>query len=146
MKKSIASIMAAVSMLTACTAFADGIVTVKINGEVLSSPIPARIVNDRTMLPMRSVFETLGARVTWAAEERMIFATKGNKFITLQIDNNKMSVQAIESDVNSITELDCPPFIDSDYTLVPVRAVAEALDCKVDWDAQSQTVEITKAE
>ena len=119
-------------------------ITVKINGETLKTPIAAKIINDRTMLPMRSVFETLGANVEWAEADQLIFATKGNKLITLKIGYPKIVIQTTESDKSEVLELETAPFIDGDYTLVPVRAVAESLDAKVDWDGETNTVLITK--
>ena len=119
-------------------------ITVKINGETLKTPIAAKIINDRTMLPMRSVFETLGANVEWAEADQLICATKGNKLITLKIGYPKIVIQTTESDKSEVLELETAPFIDGDYTLVPVRAVAESLDAKVDWDGETNTVLITK--
>ena len=119
-------------------------ITVKINGETLKTPIAAKIINDRTMLPMRSVFETLGANVEWAEADQLIFATKGNKLITLKIGYPKIVIQTTESNKSEVLELETAPFIDGDYTLVPVRAVAESLDAKVGWDGETNTVLITK--
>ena len=72
-----------------------------------------------------------------------IFATKGNSLITLQIGTPTMSVQTTDSSANNIVTLDTAPYIDGDYTLVPVRAVAEALSAQVDWSDETQTVSIT---
>ena len=119
-------------------------ITVKINGETLKTPIAAKIINDRTMLPMRSVFETLGANVEWAEADQLIFATKGNKLITLKIGYPKIVIQTTESNKSEVLELETAPFIEGDYTLVPVRAVAESLDAKVDWDGETNAVLITK--
>ncbi len=124
-------------------AYADGEITVSLNGATLDTPIPAQLVNDRTMLPMRAIFEALGAQVEWAGEDSLIFVTKGNKLIVLKIGTPQMSVQTTESTENRVIELDTAPFIDSDYTLVPVRAVAEALDAEVEWISDSRTVVIT---
>ena len=130
-------------MIFSTAAFAaDNEITVTVDGNVLSTPIPAQIVNGRTMLPMRSIFEKLGADVSWAGTDQLIFATKGNKFITLKIGVPKMSVQSTESADNQVTELDAAPFIDSDYTLVPVRAIAESLDADVQWNEETRTVAI----
>lgn len=130
-------------MIFSTAAFAaDNEITVTVDGNVLSTPIPAQIVNGRTMLPMRSIFEKLGADVSWAGADQLIFATKGNKFITLKIGVSKMSVQSTESADNQVTELDAAPFIDSDYTLVPVRAIAESLDADVQWNEETRTVAI----
>ena len=61
----------------------------------------------------------------------------------MQIDNKLMSVQKIGDDEVKKIELDTPPFIKDDSTIVPVRAVAESLGCKVEWDAQNYTVNIS---
>ena len=95
------------------------------------------------MLPMRSIFEKLGAVVTWVGADQLIFATKGNTFITLKIGVPQMSVQTTESTENKITELDTAPFIENDYTLVPVRAIAESLNANVEWNGETKTVAIT---
>ena len=118
-------------------------VTVKVNDIKVESPVPAQIVNDRTMLPMRSIFERIGARVTWMESEKIIFATKDSLLITMQIDNTVMSVRQIENDEIIKIELDSPPFIVNGSTLVPVRAVAESLGCSVKWDPQTYTVDIS---
>lgn len=144
MKKFIISIVLCAAMLFSSAAFAaDNEITVTINGETLNTPIPAQIVNDRTMLPMRSIFEKLGAVVTWVGADQLIFATKGNTFITLKIGVPQMSVQTTESTESKITELDTAPFIENDYTLVPVRAIAESLNANVEWDGEIKTVAIT---
>ena len=118
-------------------------VTVKVNNLDIESTVPAQIINDRTMLPMRSIFERLGARVTWMETDKIIFATKDDLFITMQIDNNIMSVQEIRNDAIRKIELDSPPFIKGDSTMVPVRAVAESLGCKVEWEHETYTVYIS---
>lgn len=118
-------------------------VTVKVNNIVVESPVAAQIINDRTMLPMRSIFERVGANVSWIEEERIIIATKGKKLITMQIDNPMMSVQSITNDEIVKIELDSPPIIKDDSTIVPVRAVAESLGYSVEWDAQTYTVNIS---
>lgn len=144
MKKILSSMLFCAVLFGSCAfAWADGI-TVNINGSKLETPVEAQIVNNRTVLPMRAVFEALGAKVEWIDADRLIFATKGNKFITLKIGIPQMSVQTTESVGNKIIELDTAPFIDSGYTLVPVRAAAEALDAGVEWIEETKTVEITK--
>lgn len=141
MKKILIS-LSAILMTLSLTAHAQD-VTVKVNGSVLDPPVPAQIVNDRTMLPMRSIFERLGAQVTWLEEDRIIVATKDKSLIVMQIDNTKMSVQNILSDEVTEILLDSPPFIQNDSTMVPVRAVAETLGAKVEWDPETYTVTIS---
>ena len=143
MNKIITYIVLCAAMIFSSAALAaDNEITVTVDGEPLDTPIPAQIVSDRTMLPMRAVFETLGAKVDWVGTDKIIFATKGNKFITMKIGVPKVVVQTTDSSENTVIELDCAPFIDSDYTLVPVRAVAEALDARVDWSEDTRTANI----
>lgn len=139
MKKLISLLLVCVSMIMPASAFADEI-TVLVNGEQLVTDVAPQIVNDRTMLPMRAIFEALGANVSWVERDRLIFATKGEYMIVMQIDNNQMSVQTVTSDENTAISLDVAPFIYNSRTLVPVRAVAESLDAQVDWVAETRTV------
>lgn len=143
MKKYILSLVLLFSVLSQNAYAQEREVTVRVNNFVIESPVAAQIINDRTMLPMRSIFERVGAKVTWIEEERIIIATKGKKLITMQIDNPVMSVQSIENDEIVKIELDSPPIIKDDSTIVPVRAVAESLGYTVEWDAQTYTVNIS---
>lgn len=117
-------------------------ITVLINGETLNSPIPAQLVNNRTMLPMRAVFEKLGAHVTWINDDEIIFADKGDTLVTFKIGVPQMVVQTASNSENTVIELDTAPFISGDYTLVPVRAAAEAFNAQVGWIDETNTVTI----
>ena len=129
-------------MVFSQTVFADDIV-IKVDGEVLNTPAAAKLVNDRTMLPMRSIFEKLGAEVTWFGNDQIIFASRGNTLIVMQIGNSQLTIQKSNTNEKQTITLDTAPYIDGDYTYVPVRAVAEALDANVDWVDEEQTVLIT---
>ncbi len=149
MKKLLAVIMSLAMTLSAVPALADeateteNAVKVLINNVPLETDVPAQIVNDRTLVPMRAIFETLGAQVQWVPENKSIFATSGATLIVMNIGLNKMAVTTIGGESKTL-ELDVPPQIIEDRTLVPVRAISEALGCKVDWDGVSRTVIITK--
>ncbi len=143
MKKYILSLVLFLTLLSANVYAEKEEITVRVNNLVIESPVPAQLVNDRTMIPMRSIFEHIGAKVTWMESEKIIFATKGSYFITMQIDNTTMSVQQIENDEIIKIELDSPPFIENGSTLVPVRAVAESLGYSVEWNPQIYTVDIS---
>lgn len=71
------------------------------------------------------------------------YSTNNNFFVSLQIGNPKMVVQSTASAEAKVVELDTAPFIDGDYTLVPLRAAAEALEAEVLWIGETNTVEIT---
>ena len=142
-KMMITVVMSAILFAVANHVTAEDGMTVYVNGEEIVSDVPAMIINDRTVLPMRTIFEKLGANVTWMAEDQLIFATKGEDMMVMQIGNSQMSVQTIDEDCIEVVDLDTAPFVYNDRTFVPVRAVAEALDANVVWDSETQTVNVT---
>lgn len=138
MKKIIAFLLAAVICLSVCTAFA-GDITITINGEVLAVPQKPYLTDSgRTMVPMRAIFEKLGATVVWDPDTESIFAGSGDTIITLQIDNDLAYVN------NQRVTLDAPARLDGEYTMVPARFVAQSLGYKVDWVPETETVVIVK--
>ena len=144
MKKIIAGLTALVLLLTSSAVFAAEEVTVALNGRVLSFDVPAQIINDRTMVPMRKIFEELGAEVEWYEAEQGIVAIKDSTIIIMKIDAPMMQVANVETNEQKQIELDVPPQIVDSRTLVPVRAISESLGVSVDWVAETQTVVLTK--
>jgi hypothetical protein len=111
-------------------------VSVSLNGRGLDFDVPALIVGGRTLVPMRKVFEELGARVVWDAGTQTVTAYLLDKVIAMQIGNHVM--QADGRDL----ELDVPPQVLFSRTFAPVRAVSESLGAAVGWDEDSYTVTI----
>ena len=104
--------------------------------EEVTLDVPAQIIGDRTMVPLRAIFEALGADVLWNAENRSITSTLGDVTIVITIDRKVMYKNGAE------VLLDVPAQIVSDRTLVPVRAISESFGYKVDWDAKTHGVTI----
>lgn len=90
------------------------------------------------MVPMRAIFEALGAQVRWDGANQTAIAAKGEKQISLIIGS--------PTAYNWFTpiQLDQPPLILNGSTMVPVRFVSEALGCGVSWDALTNTVSIIR--
>ncbi len=122
------------------TAFAQGDITVSVNGNVLTFDVQPQIINDRTMVPMRGIFEALGATVEWNDATKTVTATDGLSFVEITIGSNVIKVNGTEKTI------DTAPCIVDGRTLVPARFVAEAMGCEVKWDAATRTVHITKEE
>ncbi len=112
-------------------------IDVSINEKYLYFDQEPVIENGRTLVPVRVIFEELGASVEWDDATRTVTAKKGGTTIQLQIDSNTMYKN------NTAITLDVPAQIQGGRTLVPARAVSEAFNCKVDWDGDLQTVIIT---
>lgn len=106
------------------------------NGNV----VEPQIINDRTMVPMRKIFEVFGAGVEWEGTTQTITATTENKTLVLQINNPEAIVKSGDSE-EKIT-LDSAPVIYNDRTLVPVRFIAESLELRVGWVSDTRTVVI----
>ena len=92
--------------------------------------------NDRVMVPMRGVFEALGAKVDWEEERNTAIAENDGVVIEVTIGSHQMLKNGEE------IELDTAARMEGDRTLVPLRAVSEALGAKVEWEALLQTVYI----
>ena len=117
----------------------DGI-SVTLNGETLSFDTEPMLINDRTMVPMRKIFESLGATVDWDESTQTVTAKRGGTVIRLKIDSERMTVGGNEK------ILDAPAQLVGDRTLVPVRAISESLGAEVEWDDATRTVIITNVQ
>lgn len=132
-------IMLAMLLVLSTTVFAtfaaDGI-KVKINGEPVEFDVPPQLINDRTMVPLRAIFEALGAKVEWNGDTQTVTATRGDIVVVSTIGNKIMYVSG------EAKTMDVAPVIISDRTLVPARFVAEAFGCFVEWESSTRTVYI----
>ncbi|MCL2456526.1 MAG: stalk domain-containing protein [Defluviitaleaceae bacterium] len=111
--------------------------TVVINGDVQNYDVPPQIVGGRLMVPMRGIFEALGAAIDWSAQDQIVTALTENALVMLQIGEPTAFVNG------ELKPLDQPATIVGGRTLVPLRFVAEALGADVDWDAATRTATIT---
>lgn len=109
-------------------------IRVNINGNPITFDQPPIIQNGRTLVPMRKIFEAMGAKVEWNGGTQSITAVKGDITVSLQIESNEMIKNG------EIITLDVPAQLFGSYTLVPVRAVAESFEAKINWDEETQTV------
>lgn len=114
-------------------------VTVVINGQVQSFTQPAVTINGSTMVPMRAIFEKLGAEIKWNGETRTVTATKGNTVIILTLDRG---IAYINGDPVKLTSK--AQSINGN-TMVPLRFVSEALGAAVKWDGVTRTAYIDSA-
>jgi len=89
------------------------------------------------MVPMRAIFEELGAYVHWTDSTQTVDATKGDTSVRLRIGDTVANVNGRE------VNLDQPPRIIGGSTMVPLRFVSESLGADVDWRASDETVLIT---
>ena len=109
-------------------------IKVLLDGVYLSFDQPPIIEEGRTLVPLRVIFEALGASVEWDPETQTVTAVKDDLTISLQIGS------AILSKNGEAIILDVPAQIVGGRTLVPARAVAESFGAFVDWENDTRTV------
>ncbi len=105
-----------------------------VDGSPLTMDVAPLIEQGRTLVPLRAIFEALGATVEWNVAERSIAALKGDLSVLLYIGNTTAQKNGVQ------VALDVPPRIVSGRTLVPLRFVSEALGAGVEWDGTARKV------
>ena len=116
----------------------DDAIKIYVNGAQIKSDTSPVLVNGRTMVPIRVIAEKMGYSVVWFEETQTVSMQKGTSLIQLSIGSNSLYKNS-----NNII-IDVAPLIYDDRTYLPVRAVAEAMGCKVDWNGSEHAVYISK--
>lgn len=93
--------------------------------------------NNRTMVPLRAVADAMGLEVNWDNDAREASFTNGSKTIWFPIDSST----ARTSEGGAVT-MDTAAVIVKDRTYAPIRYLAEFFGYHVDWDQDTQTVNI----
>lgn len=111
-------------------------VKVYIDGTIFQTESPFYNLNGFTLVPMRPIFEGLGAKVKWEQSTKTIVASTEERIIELTIDKD---IAKINDKSHSLT---VAPKLINNTTYVPLRFVAEALMYEVDWDSRNKAISI----
>lgn len=120
----------------------SSVLTVKYNGETIVFPDAQPLVdeNDRTLIPVRFVAETMGADVSWNQETQIAVIEQNGITVTVPIGSDTITVT---QDVSTNTvKMDTAAIISEERTYVPIRYVAEALGAWVSYSDLFTTVQI----
>ncbi len=126
-------------LATAC--FAEPYIGVVVNGKALFLDKNPVMKDGRVLVPLRGIFEALGANVKWDSATRSVVAnTKegepGNTNLVLPVDSKTAKIN------NTEIVLEVPATIIDGTTMVPLRFVGETLGAKVKWDGEYKTVRV----
>lgn len=110
---------------------------VELNGEPVAFDVAPFQLANRTMVPMRAIFEALGADVHWNESTQTVTATRDTTDVQLTIGSTRAQVNG------QAVALDVPPMVSRGSTMVPLRFVSESLGADVSWSELTQTVSIS---
>ncbi len=119
---------------------ADPII-LKINDNIIdqsSLPMQPIIINGTTLVPVREVFEALGAVVDYKSDIRQVLIIYDGKLITMSIEDKTYYI------IDEQKQFSVPPKIINGKTMIPLRAVSEGIGLDVNWDNATRTVSITE--
>jgi len=109
---------------------------VTFNGHPVLFDTEPEIVNDRTFVPFRAIFEKMGAGIEYDAATKTITAKRGNTTVKLTIGSDTAYVNG------AAKTLSAAPYIKNDRTMVPLRFVGEAFGGSVSYDAATTKIAI----
>lgn len=113
----------------------------ELNGDIKTMDAAPVVRNSRTLLPILYVADPLGAQVTWNSIEKKVTIKVPGKTIELWISKNIAKINGtsvmIDSSNSSVT-----PLIISGRTMLPLRFIADNLNCNVIWNAANDSIEV----
>lgn len=117
----------------------ESTINVYYNNTKLVFDVEPIIIEGRTMVPLRAIFEAFNMDVSWNESTKKITATKEGLKVELTIGSKNAYKNG------ALVLLDVPAYIDSGRTMVPLRFIAESTGASVDWDGNIKTVYIKDA-
>ena len=96
------------------------------------------LIESRTLVPLRSIFEAMGAEVEWNGATNTAVAVRDGVKIEVQIGASEIYKNG------SSIPVDVPARLINDRTMVPARVIAEAFGADVQWNDSGRTVLISE--
>ena len=147
-KRALAVLTAAAMLSAGSSALAaegDAGISVQLDGQTLTFSDAAPEARDgRTFLPVRAVFEAMGAQVSYDAASGAVTAVRDGTTVTMTLGSTEASVTM--DGITTPVVMDVAPYAHDNRTYVPVRFAAQAFGCIVGWDADDRTVILIDAE
>lgn len=138
MKKKIAILLSCISIIFPTLTYAQSNIQVKLDGNYIKfSGQEPTVINNRTMVPLRGIFEELGYSIEWDADTKTAVLKKDSNSISIQTGANSFKANG------ETKKLDVPAQILNGSLMLPLRAIGEAAGLSVVWDSSSKTVIMT---
>lgn len=140
MRKRILTVMIAVlcCLSAGVSVWASNEIHVVINGQAVAFSRSPVMIDDRMLVPIRTVAEAMNCQVGWDAETQAVLISNEAAVLRLRIDHVNMKVQNSAGEFSM--QLDVAPILIEDTTYLPLRMVVEALGGSVVWDDTCSTI------
>lgn len=112
-------------------------IRVYLDGKKIEFDVKPQTINGRTMVPIRAIFEAMGATVSWDDATETAVCTKDETVIKMTVDNNVMYIN------DTVVNMDVSPVVINGRTLAPARYAAEAFGAEVNWSDKNKIVSLT---
>ncbi len=109
-------------------------IRVYVDGQLVNFDVPPNVIQGRVLVPLRGVFERLGATVDYDGHTQHIVAVRGEQTVELTLGSRQARVNGRPS------LLDVPAFTIGDRTMVPLRFISESLGASVQWVEASRVI------
>lgn len=113
---------------------ADQSIGIIVDGKPLMLDEPPTLTNGRVLVPQRTIFEALGASISWDQSTKTVLATSQKRTVKLTVGEKVAYIN------NQVVQLDVSPKIVDGRTMVPLRFISQALDAKVTWSQDARLV------
>lgn len=108
------------------------------NDELIQFDVLPIIENDRTLIPLRGLFDKIGAAVTWDSSSKTATVTKDDMVLSFKIDHFDVIIN------NAVKYMDTPVRLVDGNTMIPLRFLSEELGYRVDWDDMNNSIKISE--
>jgi peptidyl-prolyl cis-trans isomerase B (cyclophilin B) len=113
-----------------------GAIQLMVDHKQIQTNVPPQVLNGRTVAPLRVVFETLGAKVSYDSRNNLIIAKRGSTNIVLKLNDTQASVNGKQ------VKLEAPAVSFQGSTMVPLRFVTESFNAEINWDAAKRIISV----
>jgi|GEM_PF-7131624 len=113
------------------------------DGSYIKTDADPVIVNNRVLIPIRVVTESLGGTVNWNAKTKNVTIQLKSRDQSKQVKKFDFTIGSKLSKINGIEKsMDVAPIIINNRTYIPIRFLVENANYNIRWDAERKTVEL----